>query len=354
VIGGGAAAVALVAAIAIVVVTVANLPAKPPARPTAAASTPAAPPAPTSSPVPTANLATVKLAGTDATAYESPADPIRLTTYMVRDTKTKSWVYYTRDSLTGPFTKYPGKHESLLSPNGRYLAQRGKNFVNGYDTVDVTDKSTGERFSVRTSQQPLSATVEAWSRDSTRVLVNVGNLVKDDWQSTGFAIVDVAARKATLASLREGSLKNVNYGFDQDGTGVVALADDATQQALRFFDADGTRVRRIPNVGLGLAAHLFSPTGKKFVTDCPGLDSGNSCVYDSRTGAELRRVASSCEGPASWYDDDHLTCWVYPDGSADKQRLQVIDFTGKTVRLLVDAPTNGSDVDVIYTYARRN
>jgi hypothetical protein len=341
------AAVALVAAITIVVVTVVNLPPKPTPTPVAKS------PTPTPFVVPTANLASTRLPGTDATIYESPADPIRLTTYMVRDVKTKDWVYYSRDSLTGPFTKYQNMWESILSPDGRYLAQRGKSFVDNYDTVDITDKVTGERFSVKTSQQPLSAYVQAWSKDSTRLLVNVGNPVKGVWQSTGFAIVDVDTRRATVASLREGSLKGIRYGFDHADSGVVALSASADQQALRFFDTTGLRVRRVPNVGAGIADSLFSPSGKRFVTDCPGLESGNNCVYDSQTGADVKRFESPCAGLATWYDDEHLVCWVRPDGTAGRQQIQVIDFTGKMVRLLAEIPTRATDLDVIYTYRRR-
>ncbi|MEV0389286.1 serine/threonine-protein kinase [Nonomuraea sp. NPDC050643] len=351
VLGAVIAGVALVAAVAIVVVTAVNLPLPGP-RPRPSTPPSAAPATP--SRVPTANLATIKLPDTEATIYESPADPIRLTTYMVRNAGSGDWVYYTRDSLTGSFKSYPDMWESMLSPDGRRLVQRGKKFAGGYDTAQIIDKVTGERFTVRTSQQPLSAYVQGWSRDSARVLFNVGNPVKGTWQSTGFAIVDVNTRKATIASLREGSLKGIRYGFDHTGTGVVALSNDTAQQALRFFDATGQRVRRLPNVGAGIADALFSPSGGRFVTNCPGLLSGTNCVYDSRTGAEVKRVASPCSGLATWYDDDHLACWVRQDGAAGRQRLQVIDFAGEAVRLLADVPRDTTGMDVLYTYIRRN
>ncbi|MEV6155187.1 protein kinase [Nonomuraea sp. NPDC052129] len=347
-----AAALAIVATVVVVAIALTNLP---------------APPTPTSSPsaegtatsaapavVPTANLVTSTLPGTDAVIYENPGDAVRLTTYMVRDAKTQNWIYYARDSLTGPFTKYPDMWESMLSPNGRYLAQRGKNFVDGYDSVKITDKVSGEAFTVKTSRQPLSAYVQGWSRDSGRLLFNVGNPVKGVWQSTGFAIVTVATRQATVASLREGSLHGIRYGFDQADMGVVALSNDAKQQALRFFDANGLRLRRIPNVGPGIADSLFSPSGKQFVTNCPGLGNGNNCVYDTQTGAELKRFESPCTGLATWYDDSHLVCWVRPDASAEKQQVQVVDFAGTAVRLLAEMPTNGTNMDVIYTFPHRN
>ncbi|HUR09182.1 MAG TPA: serine/threonine-protein kinase [Nonomuraea sp.] len=345
-----AAAVAIVATVAVVAVALTNLPGPP--TPTPSPSTKSTSPAPLA--IPTANLVTSTLPGTDAVIYENPGDAVRLTTYMVRDAKTRDWIYYARDTLTGSFTQYQDMWESMLSPDGRYLAQRGKNFVDGYDSVKITDKVTGEAFTVKTSRQPLSAYVQGWSRDSGRLLFNVGNPVKGVWQSTGFAIVNVATRQATVASLREGSLHGIRYGFDHADMGVVALSNDTKQQALRFFDQNGLRLRRIPNVGPGIADSLFSPSGKQFVTNCPGLSNGNNCVYDTQTGAELKRFESPCSGLATWYDDSHLVCWVKPDASAEKQQVQVVDFTGTAVRLLAEMPTNGSNMDVIYTFTHRN
>ncbi|MFG3438288.1 protein kinase [Nonomuraea sp. NPDC047897] len=342
------AATAVVVLIAVVAVVVVYLRDRPDPVTTSAST---ASPSPTRTPVPTTGLATSSPADTFGTLYESPADPVRLTTYKLRDPKTRTWVYYARDTLTGPFTKYPGLWENLLSPDGRYLAGRGKEFVDGHDTVRITDRETGDTFTVATSRQPLSAYVQAWSRDSTRVLVNLGNPVKGVWQSTGFAIVDVATRQASLASLREGSLKGIRYGFDHLDSGVVALANDTTQQALRFFDATGRRVRHVPNVGAAVAEALFSPTGERFVTNCPGLGNGTNCVYDSITGTELKRFTSPCVSLATWYDDEHVVCWVWT-GPGARNQLQVLDFTGTAVRTLLDMPANATNMDVIYTYSR--
>ncbi|MDF2712087.1 MAG: hypothetical protein K0R62_7739 [Nonomuraea muscovyensis] len=342
------AATAVVVALAVVAVVVVNRRDQPNPVATSAAT---ASPSPTRTPVPTTGLATSTPADTDGTLYESPADPVRLTTYKLRDPKTQTWVYYARDTLTGPFVKYPQLWENVLSPDGRYLAGRGKEFVDGHDTVRITDRVTGGTFTVKTSQQPLSAYVQAWSRDSTRVLVNLGNPVKGVWQSTGFAIVNVATRQVGIASLREGSLKGIRYGFDHLDTGVVALSNDTTQQALRFFDATGRRVRHVPNVGAAVAESLFSPSGERFVTNCPGLGNGTNCVYDSVTGSELRRFTSPCVSLATWYDDEHVVCWVRT-GPGARNQLQVLDFTGAPVRTLLDMPTNAANMDVIYTFTR--
>lgn len=342
------AATAVVVLIAVVAVVVVNLRERPdPVRTSAGTASPS----PTRTPVPTTGLVTSSPADTSGTLYESPADPVRLTTYKVRDPKTQTWIYYARDTLTGPFTKYPDLWENILSPDGRYLAGRGKAFVDGHDTVRITDRVTGDTFTVATSRQPLSAYVQAWSRDSTRVLVNLGNPVKGVWQSTGFAIVNVTTRQVGLASLREGSLKGIRYGFDHLDSGVVALANDTTQQALRFFDTTGRRVRHVPNVGAAVAESLFSPSGERFVTNCPGLGNGTNCVYDSVSGAELKRFTSPCVSLATWYDDEHVVCWVWT-GPGARNQLQVLDFTGTAVRTLLDMPANSTNLDVIYTYSR--
>ncbi len=342
------AATAVVVLVAVIAVVVVNLRDRPdPVRTSAGTASPS----PTRTPVPTTGLVTSSPAGTSGTLYESPADPVRLTTYKVRDPKTQTWVYYARDTLTGPFTKYPDLWENIMSPDGRYLAGRGKAFVDGHDTVRITDRVTGGTFTVATSRQPLSAYVQAWSRDSTRVLVNLGNPVKGVWQSTGFAIVNVTTRQVRLASLREGSLKGIRYGFDHLDSGVVALANDATQQALRFFDPTGRRVRHIPNVGAAVAESLFSPSGERFVTNCPGLGNGANCVYDAVSGAELERFTSPCVSLATWYDDEHVVCWVWT-GPGARNQLQVLDLTGTAVRTLLDMPANATNLDVIYTYTR--
>ncbi|MGN9780789.1 protein kinase domain-containing protein [Nonomuraea sp. ZG12] len=340
---------ALVTTGAVVVVAVSDLGDGREVRPIALTSGPAGTPSPT--PVRTADLVGSSLPGTDATLFEHPSDPVRLTTYSVYSTKAKQWVYYPRNSLTGEFRKYPDVWESVLSPDGRYLAQRGKRYVDGYDSVRITDRETGRTSRVNVVRRPLSAYIQAWSRDGRRLLLNVGNPVKASWQSTGFAIVDVPTRTAAVAALRESHLSGIRYGFAPSGGGVVALADRTSRQDLRFFDDSGRRLRSIPGVGAGLADHLFSPSGKRFVTTCPGLAAGTTCVYDSLSGQELKRVESRCTNLANWYDDDHLICWLRPDPGGRRHQAQVVDLTGTPIRVLVDAPTGAADLSLTYTYS---
>ncbi|NUR91493.1 MAG: hypothetical protein HOY71_46100, partial [Nonomuraea sp.] len=318
------------------------------------ASAPVSSAAPTPSAVPTADLASARLPGTDATIYEHASDPIRLTQYSVKDAKTKDWTDYPRASLTGTFTKST-KLQGVLSPDGRFLAERPLGWTGGYDAVIITDKVSGESFTVKTSRKPLGSYIEMWSRDSRKILLDMGNSDNKEkvWQSSGFIVVDVTTREAKLVSLRESSLRSGNYGFDGTGDAVVIADSDAKNQRLRFFDDSGARVRVIPNIGGAIASEMFSPSGQQFATTCPGLDAGTACVYDAQSGAERARFESKCNGNPWWFDETHLTCWVRPDSGGDRQQIQVLDFNGKMVRLLADIPTNGENISVTYTYTRK-
>ncbi|MFI6597718.1 serine/threonine protein kinase [Nonomuraea sp. NPDC050536] len=353
VVAGIAAGVAIVATVAVVAVALRNLP-KP--TPTAASQPPASQPAsrpvtsPSPAPVATSGLSSTKLPDTTGTIFEHPSDPVRLTGYSIYNPKTKEWIEYPRDSLTGPFKRRSDVEQILLSPDGRYQALRTKHFEDGYDAVEITDQVSGEKFTVKTTQKPQNGSLQVWSRDSRRILVNIGDSGKDGvWQSTGFGIVDVASRDFNAVTLREGSLRGINYGFDDRQSGVVVMGTDSKTQALRFFDEQGTSVRRVPNVGAGLARRLFSPAGRKFATDCPGFDnSRTTCVFDTQTGAELKRFESGCEYPPEWFDEEHVMCWAKPDAKAPRQQLRVLDMSGTMVRLLAEVLTNADNVDLIY------
>lgn len=46
--------------------------------------------------------------------YGSPAGPIRLTTYLVKDAKPGEWVSYARESLTGSFPVTEGPQKASV------------------------------------------------------------------------------------------------------------------------------------------------------------------------------------------------------------------------------------------------
>ncbi|MFG1968779.1 serine/threonine protein kinase [Nonomuraea fuscirosea] len=294
------------------------------------------------------------LPGGAITLYEHPSDPIALTAYEVFDKKADDDVDYARRSLRGAsFERYADNWESLVSPDGRYLAGRQKDYTSrGYDSVLFNDRTMGSSFRVMTVRKPLISTIRSWSADSSRLLLNIDKKVegddgKDEWISLGFVVVDVAKAKADVVEVADESIRGSDFGWDATGTGVVIEYGD--DDGLRLFDRSGRRVRDLPEVGSPASGttDLFSPSGARFVTDCPESDGGDHCLWDTRTGAQVRAFTSDCDKVLGWYDESHLFCWEQDD-NASFDEVRVVDFDGKLVRTLLQVPEK-LDVTPLFT-----
>ncbi|MFI6318060.1 serine/threonine protein kinase [Nonomuraea sp. NPDC050556] len=293
------------------------------------ARTPSASPSRTEKPVKTV------LPDARATLYERPSDPVVLTAYSFEKDK---WVDHARASLTGSFKAYPNHMDARLSPDGRYLATRTKTYTAAQrDSIQLTDHETGDVTVVETAKEPLQSVVEVWSRDSTKLLLNVGRNISGKWHTSGYAVITVGRKDARLVTLK-GLPRDTDFGFDPAGTGIVALSSSASRQTMRFYDLDGRQRRTLANVGGGYAKDLFSPSGRLFATDCPGMSSSDHCVFDATSGGEQARFASSCDYQEGWYDEKHLLCW-----GEDSKQFVVVDFEGNVVRVLADVPTGVGD-----------
>jgi eukaryotic-like serine/threonine-protein kinase len=283
----------------------------------------------------------VPLPGGAITLYERPSDPIRLTAYEVYDDKLDEDVDYARQSLRGTFDKYPDNVDSLASPNGRYLAGRPGDYTSdGYDSILVTDRQAGSSFRVKTVRKPLDTSIRAWSKESSKILLNLNKKSEDEqgkdvWTTLGFGIVDVARRQVRVVEVADDSIRDGDFGWDDKEEGVVAVS--GKDERLRFFDASGNRTRDIPDVGplASGTVDLFSPSGKMFVTNCPGGNDSDHCVWDTGTGKRLRTFSSGCDKVLGWYDEAHLYCWEYDNGADDEVR--VVAFDGKLVHRLLEA-----------------
>ncbi|GAA0951299.1 serine/threonine-protein kinase [Nonomuraea longicatena] len=283
-----------------------------------------------------------------AVVHENPSDPVRLTAYSVLDSVKDEWVVYTRAALNGPFQTYRDRYESMLSPDGRHMAGRSMDYTHDdYDSVDVTDLATGRQVTVRTVKDPEVAEIVGWSRDSRRILLEVGVVdKKDEWQPRGFGVVDVGVGKATIAKADTKDLGDVFFGFDPTGEQVVAVAPDAG--LLRVYHPSGTQVTEIPNVGKGNGAGLYSPSGHRFATTCPPPTEDTQCVFNL-TGGAIDRVEKPCKAPPTWYDDKHLACWAQRPTGSRRNAYEVFDFKGRTVRVLADIPQGPDNVELHFT-----
>jgi len=350
-VGGGAVAVAVLLVAVISIVLQANQPSGTPdtavaARSPSASASPAGSPTPT--PVPTTGVVTRTLPGLqNFEVFEHESDPVTLVSYDAEDAKTKESTTYARDPEKG-FTKHPNAVAAVLSPNGRYLAKIGDKFVDGQDSVEITDLQTGVRTQVKTARKPLQANFEQWSRDSKRILLILERKVGKTWKNEGFVIVTVG--QTTAQVVRPGvSVGDSGYAWAPSGDQVVAEVKDEGGSKLQFFSTQGEKVREVAAVGEPPADDPFSPSGRSFVTDCPNSAEGTLCIWDTQTGRQVRRVNTDCAPLLGWYDDTHLFCWTDREDAYGRDLVEVVDFKGEHVRTLL-AVADGSLLSPTFSY----
>ncbi|MFI6811601.1 protein kinase [Nonomuraea sp. NPDC050328] len=294
---------------------------------------------PTEQPKPKTKATPVPLPGGKATLYETRDDPVRLTSYEIRNSDGE-WVDYARASLTGKFATYPAHWESLVSPDGRYLAGRARDYTpDGYDPVIITDRETGARHTVKTVKRPLNASLRAWSKDGTRLLLNVERNVGGEWVNLGFTVIDVRSKKASTVTTKGRSA----FGWNGASDGVVSW--DAEAGALQFLDLSGRLRRTVKEVGTLPAGtdRLFSPSGRRFVTTCA---DGRHCVWDTATGENTTRFTSDCDKVLGWFDENSLYCWELDNGR--RHEVRVVGFDGRADRLLLESE-KGLELSPVFT-----
>ncbi|MEO3876414.1 protein kinase [Nonomuraea sp. B12E4] len=308
-------------------------------KPATAAPEQTAPAAqPTTAP---ATLTKKTLPGGPITLYERPADRVTLTAYEVYDKKLKDDIDYARQSLHGSFERYPENWESLVSPDGRHLAGRAQEYTSDdYDSVLFTDRQAGSTFRVKTVKKPLISTIRAWSKNSSKLLLNIdqkakGEDGKDEWLSMGFVVVDVAQAKASVVNVADESVRGSDFAWDAKDTGVVIGYGE--EAGLRFFDLSGKPTHEVAGVGplSSGTTDLFSPSGRMFVTDCPKDDDGGTCLWDTASGKRVRQFTSDCDKVLGWYDESHLYCWEY-DNNVASNEVRVVAFDGKLTNKLLE------------------
>ncbi|MEO3795080.1 serine/threonine-protein kinase [Nonomuraea sp. B10E15] len=286
------------------------------------------------------------------TLYESPADPIRLTAYELKDKKSDTYVDYARQSLEGTFEKYPDNDKSLVSPTGRYLAERPKLYTDDdYSSVLLTNRDTGASFRVKTVRKPMSGSIQAWSKDGTKILLNVTRKAGEEWLTVGFAILtvdhtDLARSAVSVVEVADKAIADHEFVWGPGEQSVVSAYGDG--EGLRVYDPSGKLTRDVRDVGEPPFddAQIFSPSGATFVTDCPSGHDGDHCLWESATGKQVRAFSSDCDTVIGWYDERHLYCWERDNASMIE--LRVVDFGGKLVDRLMEVP-DGAGVIVHYT-----
>ncbi|MGW0195952.1 protein kinase domain-containing protein [Nonomuraea sp. NPDC003201] len=273
-----------------------------------------------------------KLPAVGATLHENPKDPVRLTAYLEVAGKFTSYV---RDR-SGAFKAVGLAEEPMVSPDGDWVALNPwLKFQNAeMDQVKFTRLSTGESFTVATVKKPLRTMIPAWSRDGRRLLLSVVDDGKPQ-RIVGFVLVDVAARKAVHVETAFTDNASLNFTFTPDGRIAKAYFDGKTN-GIDFYSDSGEVTRSMHWVGLPRDRDWYSPSGKQFVTVCPG-GRKDLCVWNAATGVRLKTVprATSEGNLLGWFSESHLLVQE-PGKKKGTAQVKIIDLVGATVRVLAD------------------
>ncbi|MGN9845045.1 TolB family protein [Nonomuraea sp. H19] len=271
--------------------------------------------------------ADVTLPGTGGVKYlERAGDPVRLTAYGLGTGRT-----YLRSAAGGTFAWEKTLTEVSVAPGGRLAAGVPAAYRSGYDTLVVTDRTTGKSTRIRTVKKPLTASYASWSRDGKKVALTVEQKIGGTWRARGFTVVDVAAKTARTVGI-SGLSSGAGFWWSPDGNLVARHGT-----GLRLYrPSDGAVMRTLAGVGLPTGPEdAFSPSGRRLATWCPSGPKGQLCLADPITGTIARRMSVRPEAVFGWWDESHLITVMAHQGA---YRLAVVDLGGKVTRVLAALP----------------
>ncbi|GAA3165173.1 hypothetical protein GCM10010466_65050 [Planomonospora alba] len=307
-----------------------------PAAATGAPSTanPDATPTPAAARVPEATRK-AKLPGSSTTVHESDEDPIKLTSYSLESGG--KFRLYVRGN-DGAFAA-DGKHiDYTANADGtRALATDLQYDAGSYALVSIIDRKSGAESKVKITKAPVYPALPQWSPDETKALVTLYEAVGDTSKPYGFAIIDIAAKKAKIVKVKEKDAGQWSYFWRGDGRAVGTWALTDKTQRIRFYDPDsGVVLQTLLEVGAPLTVESddINPSGELLMTYCKDTKE-EICVWStSAAGGEPEaRVPFVTDRVIGWYDDQHIAAWR-KKGSGHE--AVVIDLTGQVRRVLAE------------------
>ncbi|GAA2211008.1 hypothetical protein GCM10009850_064670 [Nonomuraea monospora] len=281
------------------------------------------------------------LPGTGGVKYrEKAGDPVRLAAYGLGTKRT-----YLRSATGNAFTWEKTLSEVSVSPGNRWTAGVPTAYRSGYDTLVVTDRTTGRAASIRTVKKPMTASYVSWSRDARRVALTVERKVSGKWRVLGYTVVDVVSKTARTVRI---SGLSAEAGFWWSPDGNLVTRHGAGLRVHRV--SDGAVLRTYASAGLPTGPEdAFSPSGKRLVTWCPSRFKEHVCLIDPATGRIAQRVAARPEAVFGWWDDSHL---VAVTAHAGAYRLSVLDLNGRVTRVLAGLPARTWAADLWLSFTR--
>ncbi|MET8158545.1 protein kinase [Sphaerisporangium sp. NPDC005289] len=279
---------------------------------------------------PPAATRTIELPGSTVTIYESDGDPVRLTFYSL-DNGTRAYI---RDDGANSFTKTSKYFEYVVSGDGRRALGVDTLYTkDGHSAVSLVDRAGAGRTMIRIAKAPVYPSYPQWSPDGTKVLVTVNEAVGGTSRGRGYAIIDVARRKARIVHVKEKDVGRWSYFWRGDGRAVGTWALKGGTRRIRFYDLDGTVLQTLLRVGspLTVEGDDMSPSGNLFLTSCAGR--GQICVWTA-DGEERARFAFPTDRVIGWYDDAHIAAWRKKGRGYE---AVVVDLKGRAGRVLATA-----------------
>ncbi|MGW0803243.1 TolB family protein [Nonomuraea sp. NPDC002799] len=285
--------------------------------------------------------ADVALPGTGGVTYrEQSGDPVRLTAYGLGTKRT-----YLRSTAGTAFAWEQTLSEVSAAPGGRLIAGVPAAYRSGYDSLVVTDRTTGATSRIRTVARPQTASYASWSRDGRKVALTVEQKSAGKWQVLGFTVVDVTAKSARTVKI-SGLRANAGFWWSPDGN-LVAMYGTG----LRVYrPSDGAVLRTYADVGLPTGPEdAYSPSGRRLTTWCPARLKAQLCLVDPATGKIAGQVGARPAALFGWWDESHLIAVM---ANAGAYRLSVLDLSGKTTRVLADLPAGTWAADLWLSFTR--
>lgn len=282
--------------------------------------------------------ADVSLPDTGVTVRESPADPLTVTSYTLGNL-----AYLRRGEA---FAKQKGYQEITVAPGGAKALAVPTAYASGHDSVLLADLVTEKAVKIQTVQKPFVAHFAHWSRDGRKVALTVQRKAAGGWETTGFVVVDVAAKTARTVNV-SGVDKTARFRWTPDNAQLVA----AHQGGVRFYGQDGTVRRTLAKTGAPAGGEdVFSPSGKGLMTWCPASYAEDVCVWDRSSGKLAVKVKGvKPKALLGWWDERSFVA-VLPGSGVYK--VVVIDVKGKGLRVLADVSARDWDKKIYLSYTR--
>ncbi|MFI7149050.1 hypothetical protein ACIBO2_29395 [Nonomuraea sp. NPDC050022] len=277
----------------------------------------------------------VKLPDVDAILHENSADPVWLAAYLQVKSPYKA---FARDR-SGQFKEVGLAEEPRLSPTGDWVALNPwvKFQSSDMDQVRFTNLNTKESFTVNTVKKPAQTWSPAWSRDGRRLLLSVSNAKRT--LITGFAVIDVQARTATVVEAQYEDASSLPFAFTPDGK--IARGYSATKsQGIETYDMSGKVIHSMHWVGRPRDVSWYSPSGKQFMTVCP--NNKEISIWDATTGDRTATVPGVKDDSyvLGWFNEDNIL--VQESAKKGRAHVEIMDFLGKVKRVLADVAPNKS------------